>query len=357
MKKVPTIIPLVVLLTCFIHPSGAQDKKIKSGLTQEDWKYTLAEGVTTREVTYYSDGVACYAKLFFPKGFSATGKLPGVVLGQGWAGTHFSIEKYGARFAERGLVAMVIDYRGWGTSDGFPSLGQANLPKPDPDHQRDDQRFTNLKTDIVMKRTRLIPLKQVEDYRNAISYLQGEPGVDPERIGVWGSSFAGGNVIVVAALDSRVKAVVGQIPSIAGKNSPAGPVPLRGKALEDAIKRARSGQGAEFETGFSARRMVDVETNQMVAEFRPFHYLKAVGDRPVLLIPAEKDELINNKDNAYAALEVLTGAKKLIEVPKITHFEMYIGEAFEISSNAAADWFRQHLGLDAKSEGAQTKSN
>jgi hypothetical protein len=42
--------------------------------------------------------------MFFPKGFSAKSKTPGVVLGQGWAGTHFSIEKYGARLAERGLV-------------------------------------------------------------------------------------------------------------------------------------------------------------------------------------------------------------------------------------------------------------
>jgi hypothetical protein len=34
-----------------------------------------------------------------------------------------------------------------------------------------------------------------------------------------------------------------------------------------------------------------------------------------------------------------TGSKDYIEVPGITHFEMYIGEAFERSSNAAADWF------------------
>src|SRR4030095_8313876 len=105
--------------------------------------------VTTREVTYYSDGIGCYAKLFFPKGFSASAKLPGVVLGQGWAGTHFSIEKYGARFAERGLVAMVIDYRGWGTSDGFIALAQTSLPKPDPNNQRDDKRFTQAKADVV----------------------------------------------------------------------------------------------------------------------------------------------------------------------------------------------------------------
>jgi dienelactone hydrolase len=358
MKKRLTVLLIIALLMSLAAATFAQEKapekKIKSGLTPEDWKYKLAEGVTAKEVTYYSDGIACYAKLFFPKGYAASGKTPGVVLGQGWAGTHFSIEKYGARFAERGLVAMVIDYRGWGTSDSFIAQVQPTVPKADPDQFgiRDDKRFTNAKIDVVLKRTRLIPMKQVEDYRNAISYLQGEPGVDPERIGIWGSSFAGGNVIAVAALDSRVKAVVGQVPSIAGKDAPAGPVPLRGKALEDAIKRARMNQGAEFETGFSTRRMVDVETNQMVAEFRPFQYLKAVGDRPVLLIPAEKEELINNRTNAYAAIEVLTGPKKLLEVPGITHFEMYINEAFEISSNAAANWFREHLGMEAKSEKA-----
>jgi dienelactone hydrolase len=353
MKKSTIIVLIVSFLVCAAISSAAQEKKIKTGLTKEDWAYKLAEGVTSKEVTFYSDGVGSYAKLFFPKGFSATGKTPGVVLAQGWAGTHFSIEKYGARFAERGLVAMVIDYRGWGSSDGFISQAQATVSKGDAEPTRDDKRITNTKADVVLKRTRLIPMKQVEDYRNAISYLQGEPGVDPERIGVWGSSFAGGNVIVTAALDSRVKAVVGQVPAISGKDSPVAPVPLRGKALEDAIKRARAGQGGEFETGFSTRRMIDVETNQMVAEYRPFQYLKAVGDRPVLLIPAEKDELINNRTNAYAALEVLTGPKKLIEVPGITHFEMYINEAFEISSNAAANWFREHLGLEPKKEAAR----
>lgn len=352
MKKITTTI-LVAALAFASITATAQDKKIKTGLTKEDWAYKLAEGVTTKEVTYYSDGIACYAKLFFPKGFSATAKTPGVVLGQGWAGTHFSIDKYGARFAERGLVAMTIDYRGWGSSDAFVAQAQSSVTRGDLEPARDDKRFTNTKTDIVLKRTRLIPLKQVEDYRNAISYLQGEPGVDPDRIGIWGSSFAGGNVIVTAALDSRVKAVVGQVPAISGKDSPAGPVPLRGRALEDAIKRARTGQGGEFETGFSTRRMIDIETNQMVAEYRPFHYLKAVGDRPVLLIPAEKDELINNRTNSYAAMEVLTGPKKLIEVPGVTHFEIYINEAFEISSNAAAAWFREHLGLEPRKEAAR----
>src|SRR5262249_26505679 len=159
-------------------------------------------------------------------------------------------------------------------------------------------------------------------------YLQGEPGVDPDRIGIWGSSFAGGNVIVVAALDSRVKAIVGQVPAISGKNSGPVPVPLKGQLLDDAIKRAPARPGADFDTRLSYRKMVDVENQQIVAKDRPFRYVKYIGDRPVMLIPAKKDELIPNRDHAYAAIEVLTGPKKLIEVPGITHFEMYIGKPF-----------------------------
>ena len=132
MKKSVTAALASALLACLAMVSTAQEKKIKSGLTPEDWAYKMADGVTAKEVTYYSDGVGCYAKIFYPKGFSTSGKTPGVALGQGWAGTHFSIEKYGARFAERGLVAMVIDYRGWGSSDPFISQAQHTVTTADP---------------------------------------------------------------------------------------------------------------------------------------------------------------------------------------------------------------------------------
>ncbi|HMN43754.1 MAG TPA: dienelactone hydrolase family protein [Povalibacter sp.] len=311
----------------------AADAPIKRGLTSQDWAYKLADGVTTREVIYYSDGIACYAKLFFPKNFSADKKLAGVVLGQGWAGYHNSIEKYGARFAERGLVAMVIDYRGWGGSDGFPTV---------TDRLKNDDavRFTRTQANVVIKRTRLLPARQVEDFRNAISYLQGEAGVDPARIGVWGSSFAGGHVITVAGQDARVKAVVAQIPG--GSNAQPAPLKLEGALLADAIKRARTGQGDEYETGFSIPRMVDVETQQAVREYYPFYHARFLGERPILMVVAEKEELGGNVASR-AAFADIQGPKKWIEVPDTTHFQMYIDKAFEISSNAAADWFNQHL--------------
>ena len=89
--------------------------------------------------------------------------------------------------------------------------------------------------------------------------------------------------------------------------------------------------------------MVDVETQQAVAEYNPMNYVQYVNPRPVLFIVAEKDELINNQNSAHAAFEMLTGPKDYIEVKGVTHFEMYVGEAFERSSNAAAAWFLKHL--------------
>ncbi len=53
---------------------------------------------------------------------------------------------------------------------------------------------------------------QLEDWRAAIRFARGLEGVDPERIALWGFSLGGAHVIVVAAEDPRIAAVVAQIP-------------------------------------------------------------------------------------------------------------------------------------------------
>ncbi|KAI4681660.1 hypothetical protein J4E81_009826 [Alternaria sp. BMP 2799] len=56
----------------------------------------------------------------------------------------------------------------------------------------------------------------MSDISDAITYAQTRPEVDPTKIGIWGSSFSGGNVLWVAAVDRRVKAVVSQAPLVEG---------------------------------------------------------------------------------------------------------------------------------------------
>lgn len=331
------VFAVVVALPLSMNAQQPAKKPIKSGLTDADRAYTMPVGVTAKEVTYYSEQVACYGKIFFPKGYSAEGKTPGIVLANGWCGLHDTLEKFAARFAERGMVAMAIDYRGWGRSGGFVRLAE-------PVRTDDRLRFHPMTAKVQIKRTRLIPEAQVEDIRNAISYLQGEPGVDRDRIGLWGTSYAGGHVITVAARDARVKAGVAQVPSIAGNGAPAAAFKPTPDMLKDAIQRARTGKDPEFQTGFSIKRMVDVETQQTTAEYRPFQYVAAIPETTaILFLPAENDELINNQTNAYAASKALKGPTKVVELKGITHFEAYSGAAFETGSTAAADWFLDHL--------------
>jgi len=314
----------------------------KRGLGPTDYAYTMPEGVTTKEVVYYSDGVACYAKVFYPKGFDAAKKTPAVVLGQGWAGTHVSIEKYAAAFAKHGLVAMAIDYRGWGNSEGFARvISPVNLGGG---MEKDESRHQIVNNATVwIKRTKLDAADQQEDYRNAISFIQGEPGVNPDLIGVWGSSYAGGNSLAVAGQDARVKAIAVQIPGIGGNPNGTPPMSYSGPVLQDAIKRARAGQGAEMWTGYSRSLLIDSEMIEANRENNTLQWAKNIGERPFMVVVAQYDELINNDTAGKAALEFAKGPKEYIVVPDITHFEMYSGKPFEISSEAAARWFTTYL--------------
>lgn len=314
----------------------------KQGLGPTDYAYTMPEGVTTKEVVYYSEGVPCYGKVFYPKGFDASKKTPAVVLGQGWAGSHVSIEKYAAAFAKHGLVAMAIDYRGWGNSSGNVRLLSpidlgGGMEKDESRHQI----LTN--ATVWVKRTKLDARDQQDDYRNAISFIQGEPGVDADRIGVWGSSYAGGNSLAVAGQDARVKAIAVQIPGIGGNPDGTPPQGYSGALLEDAIKRARTGQGAEMWTGYSRSLLIDSEMIEANRENNTLQWAKNIGERPFMVIVAQYDELINNEKAGKAALSYAKGPKEYIVVPDITHFEMYSGKPFEISSDAAARWFTTYL--------------
>ena len=95
------------------------------------------------------------------------------------------LDRFAEVFAAAGLAAIVFDNRNFGASDGEP-------------------------------RQEINPWQQVEDYRDAISFAQTLPETDAERIGVWGSSYSGAHVLVLGAIDRRIKCVASQVPLISG---------------------------------------------------------------------------------------------------------------------------------------------
>lgn len=316
------------------------DQKREGGTQPRDWEYQLPDGVRTRQVTFYVDGgTALYGKLFLPKGFTTAGKLPAVVVGHGINALSIGIEKFAARFAERGLVAMAIDYQSY----GFSSSGSDDIRLLEPDTSKGP--LTEKEMRILLKRTNLNNVHEVADFRAAVSFLQGEPGVDPDRIGIWGSSNGGSVVIAVAAVDARVKAVVSQVAT--PRPAPRAPVPMGATFLKDAIQRVREGQGAEVDGGFSFRSKVDQWSTQRNRDVRPGQTLDQI--RPttaVLFLPAEKDELTQGPAGAIEAAKFLSGRgvpSQAIVFPALTHFQAYSNAGFEVGSNLAADWFLKYL--------------
>lgn len=113
---------------------------------------------------------------------NADGAVPCVVLAHGFDGVREQrLDACAARFAARGLAALVFDYRCFGASEGAPR--------------------------------QLIGIRrQLADWRAAISYARTLPGVDSGRIALWGTSSSGGHVVKLAAEDPRVAAAVAQVP-------------------------------------------------------------------------------------------------------------------------------------------------
>jgi dienelactone hydrolase len=224
---------------------------------------------------------------------------------------------------------MVIDYRGWGKSGGF-------LQTVDDVKTDDRLRFSQMTARVRIRRKQLIPREQILDIRNALYYLQGEPGVDRARVGVWGAGMAGGHVMVIAATDARVKATVAQTPIIEGRDTPRKAYAPRGESLRAHQMRARAG----YLPG--DRASLDVDTRLALAEYHPFWYVEQIPQKTaVLFVIAEKDARINNENYAIAASKLLKGPTGVASVSGATRIDN--GAAFDTAAMAAVEWFLKYL--------------
>ena len=317
-----------LLLTLVAQPFRA------AVLVAQPSRAAAADSVTAKDVTFYSEAVQCYAKIYLPKGFGSDSKSPAVVLAPAPGATAASVDKYAAQLAARGLVAMAIDYRGWGKSGGFLYLSE-------PVRWDDRLRFSQHTAKVRIRRKRLIPDAQLLDIRNAISYLQGEAGVDRGRIGVWGADLAGGHVITIAATDFRVKAVVAQTPVIEGKDVPRKAANPSAQQRVAMVRLARNGQAPA--TAVAASMMNDQEAKLALADYHPFWFVDAVPPTTaVLFVLAEKDAHVNNDAHAVAASKLLKGPNGVTVVPGATH-TMTTASAFDAAVEAAAAWFQKYL--------------
>jgi hypothetical protein len=71
---------------------------------------------------------------------------------------------------------------------------------------------------------------------------------------------------------------------------------------------------------------------------------------PALFVLAQNEELFSNTHNGQLACEEVKGPRKMVMLPKATHYDIYGGDRAR-AINAAIDWFDRYL----KPPGAPTR--
>jgi len=278
-----------------------------------------------------------------------TGPAPTVIMSFGFSGLKaMGLDRFAEVFAAAGLASLAYDHRGFGTSGGSPV--------------RD-----------------IDPLQQVADMRDVISFARSLEGVDPERIGLWGTSYAGGHTIMVSAIDRRIRCAVAQVPFISGKASVEGLIPsyLRPRWIEAltaerearfrgaeptyvpvAVDPEQQEKGAAYhlglvdarEPGFAwlqeAGQQAGYENSVTLSSYdhfwayEPGAFITRVSPTPLLMILGDDDQVCLTATQ----LEAFNRAHepKRLKLLHSGHYDVY-WRKFDEAAEAARDWFHEHL--------------
>ncbi len=233
------------------------------------------------KVTFMSDGLKISGIVHVPDGLAPGERRPAVLVLHGFGSNKSSENSHwpARTFCDWGYVTLRFDMRSCGESEG------------EPNH--------------------IICLEQVEDTKNAITYMQGRPEVDPDRIGLIGSSFGAAVTVYTAGVDPRVKAAI----SSGGWGD--GERKFRGQHLGDDWPRfldmLERGRRHKAETGESLMvpryeivpipphlrnnlakgsvMMFPADTAQSMFDFRADDVVGNIAPRPLLLLHSSEDSV------------------------------------------------------------------
>jgi dienelactone hydrolase len=265
------------------------------------------------------------------------GPHPLVVLGHGLGGLkEWTLPDVADAFIGAGIGALAFDYRNFGDSDGQPREEVDNSGR-------------------------------IEDWQSAVTYATTRPEVDPARIGIWGTSLGGRDVLAVAALDRRVHCVVSQVPLIKWDSAfgswmagCGGDLDRYYRELADDRRNRALGQEprylsfeyddsdanrdyAEYLATFGADELRNYKARITLQSYQPtilldmIPFMPLIAPAPLLMLIADDDMLPAQREAFDAAAE----PKSLVEL-KGHHYSLYT-TAKQEAITAAREWFVTHL--------------
>jgi dipeptidyl aminopeptidase/acylaminoacyl peptidase len=262
--------------------------------------------------------------------------LRAIVQGPGWLGLKDAklYVRYHEALTEAGFGVLVIDYRGFGDSGGPRELS---------------------------------PRVQLEDLVNSVTYLTTRDDVDADAIGVFGTGgTGGGNAVLLARVDARVRAAVSQVPVADGEDwlhrmrSESDWLAFLASLEADRKERAITGKGRrvhpreEIMVPAAERRTTTVKADvddriptdvslaaaDEIMAYKPIDAARGLGT-PLLVIGVEGDA-VTPTDHALALYEAATGPKKLVMQRHTTHYAAY-DRYWTSVTPLIVDWFDRYV--------------
>lgn len=281
---------------------------------------------------FYSGTDKLVADLYLPGDGGRSTPLPGIVLAHGFAARRNELlPPLAEGLSAAGFAVFTFDYRGLGESEGDEG--------------------------------RIVPQEQCFDIRNAITYFSSLEEIDSERIGIYGTSFGGGNAILAAAQDQRIKCVVSSVSYGDGSRWLRSlrrywewcefRDELRQYELEMVTKKearmvsvghilTRDPAMIEKDAQQADPPVVDLYSALAILETSPETIVAQISPRPVMIIGVENDYVVPTDE----AMSLYTHAKepKRIELlPRIGHQGVYTGEGLKRVVEISSGWFEEHL--------------
>lgn len=288
----------------------------------------------TTEVSFYSEGDRIAALWRTPP---TDGPYRAIVQGPGWLGLKDAklYVRYHEALVAAGFAVLVLDYRGFGDSEGDRGV--------------------------------LSPAGQLRDLVNAVTYLTTRDDVIADAIGTFGTGgTGGGNAVLLAHADPRVKAAVSQVPVADGRDwlhrmrSEAEWLAFLAGLDEDRRTRVTTGKGRqvhpreEIMVPTPERRATKVKADvddriptaislsaaEEILAYRPVDAARELTT-PLLVIGVEGDATTptDHAERLYAAAQ---GPKSLILQNHTTHYAAY-DRYWEQTTPRIVEWLDRYV--------------
>jgi pimeloyl-ACP methyl ester carboxylesterase len=290
-----------------------------------------------KNISFYSEGVKLDGDLYYPDDLKNGERRAGVVLCHGYTGVKDLYLPDNARVLnEAGYMVMTFDYKGWGESDGA--------------------------------RTRLAPYSRVVDVQAAMTFLGIQPEVNDECLGIYGTSYGCATVVWAAAHDERVKCTVGVVGmghggrwmrSVRRPDEWVDLLEVSKKDREQRVQTGKSGMAARDEILLPDRQSaalasaaraenpnalseLPIEYIDETLQFHPEWVVDKISPRPLLLIAGGDDRLVPPED-CESLFEKAGEPKKMVTLPGVGHYEVYVPPAFDAVMKETVAWFEKYL--------------